>query len=180
MLFKLALKNIIKKPFRSLAIVIAIAIAVSMFFSIFSFNETVYDYIYAQRVADRGDADIFITYTSDVDSERILDIEPLRSVEGVKEVTPSLDLFATYNNEYVRIRGFEKDSIDRLNKLKILEGSLDELIKNPNGIAISKRTADALGLTIGSGVRLELGSNHNLFIVKVIAENDGYFITDEL
>ena len=126
MLFKLALKNIIKKPFRSLAIVIAIAIAISMFFSIFSFNDTVYDYIYAQRVADKGDADIFITYTSDVDSERILSIEPLKDVQGVKDVIPSLDLFATYKDQYVRVRGFDKSDIEKLNKLTILEGSISD------------------------------------------------------
>ena len=60
MILSLALKNLRAKPLRTVCAVLVIAVAVAMFFCVFSFGDAVYDYIYAVETADAGASDVLI------------------------------------------------------------------------------------------------------------------------
>ena len=109
MTFALALRSLKAKPLRTLASVAAIAVAVAMFFCMFSFEGAVYDYVYAVETADFGDSDIIISQKSGGD--RIAPDDPLYDVEGVESVTATVSLYALMDGEgeeeYLRLRGFD-------------------------------------------------------------------------
>ena len=110
MILRLALKNLKAKPLRALASVAAIAVAVAMFFCIFSFENAVYEYVYAVETADFGESDLMITAKSGGD--RLALVEPLYGVDGVENVVPTLSVYALMDvsdgaDEYIRLRGFE-------------------------------------------------------------------------
>ena len=46
-MLKLALRNILSKPFRAAATVLAVAVSVAMIFAMLSFGGAVYEYIYS-------------------------------------------------------------------------------------------------------------------------------------
>ncbi|MEG1529480.1 MAG: ABC transporter permease, partial [Clostridia bacterium] len=173
---KLALRNITSKPLRSVATIIAIALAVAMIFCMLSFKSAVYEYIFATETADVGNSDIIVTYNSSGD--RLTDTAPLQNVEGIKTVTPVLSLFAMLGDEYVRVRGFESGKICNLQNITVIEGSIDDLNSANDNIAISKKSAEHFGFKIGSAVTLKLGNNAKDFYVAVIADSDGYFLGD--
>lgn len=179
-MFKLALKNVISKPFRSIATALAIAVTVAMIFCMLSFRNAVYDYIYSTEIAASGDSEIVIS-TSSSDSDRITTVtEPLREMQGVEYVCPTLNLYATLNGEYVRVRGFEAGSLERVHKIDILNGDFSKINDNveTDGTVISRSAAKHFNLSVGDRVTLSLGRNAVQFIVSGIAEESGYFLDD--
>ena len=81
MIFKLALKNISSKPLRAVATVLVIAIAVALVFSMLSFSDAVYDYLFQVETAGAGISDV--TLKTNSTSDRITGVSGLDGVEGV-------------------------------------------------------------------------------------------------
>ncbi len=182
MIFKLALRNITSKPLRACATVFAVAVAVAMIFSMLSVSDAVYSYILGVETADAGNSDVIVTYDSD--SDRIIG-DKLEHVEGVEFYSPVLSLYALYNGEYVRVRGFDSAKIDLLNKIEVVDGDLGYIKEGSQNfsadrVAVSEAAAKHYGLSVDDEIRLSLGDSGNMvhFYVGVIAENNGYFLDD--
>lgn len=184
MILRLALKNLKAKPLRALASVAAIAVAVAMFFCIFSFENAVYEYVYAVETADFGESDLMITAKSGGD--RLALVEPLYGVDGVENVVPTLSVYALVDvsdgaDEYIRLRGFEADGAESLRGINVVEGDLALLSENSDNVVISRAMAERFGLGVGdmfSVSGMTASGSTVRFVVAAIAENDGYFLAD--
>ncbi|MBO4380745.1 MAG: hypothetical protein J5815_01165, partial [Clostridia bacterium] len=97
-MLKLALRNITSKPWRTVATVLGIAVAVAMIFAMLSFKGEVYEYISASETSVAGSSDIKIATQSS--SDRITTVTPeLQNVEGIETIIPSLYLYAQIGDE---------------------------------------------------------------------------------
>ena len=179
MILSLALKNLRAKPLRTVCAVLVIAVAVAMFFCVFSFGDAVYDYIYAVETADAGASDVLIAGKSG--GNRLTSAAPLDALgDKIDYAVPTLSLYALASaptgEQYVKLRGFEQGDWEKLQKINFAEGSAEDLSgeRNANSVVISVAASQALG--VGRGERLVL--NGKVFFVAAIAENDGYFVSD--
>lgn len=182
MTLSLALKSLKAKPLRIVASVLAVAVAVAMFFCMFSFESAVYRYVFEVETADFGDSDIMITAKSGGD--RIALVQPLYDVEGVESVTPTVSVYALTafgdeeDKEYLRLRGFDEGGIAGLEGLEIIAGDLE---LRSDDVVISKATAERFSLRVGDllPVRgMTSGGKQVNFYVGAIAENRGPFAAD--
>lgn len=184
MVFSLALKNIKAKPLRTVATIAVIALSVAMFFCMFAFGDAVYDYIYAVETADAGNSDLKIVGKSNGD--RLAFVDPLYDVEGIETIVPTLSLYALVKregaaDEYVRLRGFDADRTEALQKFNVKEGNASDLAANSSNVVISEKAAEHFGLKVGDAisiVSLYSASRTVSFHIAAIAENDGYFLSD--
>lgn len=179
MILSLALKNLRAKPLRTVCAVLVIAVAVAMFFCVFSFGDAVYDYIYAVETADAGASDVLIAGKSG--GNRLTSAAPLDALgDKIDYAVPTLSLYALASaptgEQYVKLRGFEQGDWEKLQKINFAEGGAEDLSgeRNANSVVISVAASQALG--VGRGDRLVL--NGKVFFVAAIAENDGYFVSD--
>ncbi len=175
MTLRLALKNISSKPWRSLATVLVVAVAVALIFCMLSFSDAVYDYLFAVETAGAGISDVVVKTNSS--SDRITSAEGLLSVEGVEDVFPTLNMYALFEGEYVSLRGFDKGDCNRLATVEVIDGSLDDLDSNVDNVVISNTMAEEYGLSVGSALMLEAGAKNLTFYVVAIAKDNGYFLT---
>jgi len=174
-MLKYALKNITSKPLRTVGIVLTIAIVVAMVFCMLSFKSAVYEFIYASETSSKGSSDILISTKSN--TSRIVNISnELKNVDGIKEIIPSLTIYALFNDEYVQLRGYEKENIETIQTIKYL--SKESLEFNSDSIVISKTCADRYNLSIGNKLDFKLGNYKASFYVWGISENSGYFLSD--
>ena len=175
-MFKLALRNITSKPLRAVVTVLAIAVAVAMIFAMLSFSPAVYEYIYSTQTATSGRSDIVISTNSS--SDRITSVtKPLKDLEEVEYVCPSLSLYAVFNDEYVQVRGFNKYQSEVLQDI-VLKKQQYDFDNNEANIIISIDAAKNFGLDVGDLVSLTLGAQSTNFYVCAIAEKSGYFLND--
>lgn len=177
-MFKLALKNLTSKPIRAAATVLAIAVSVAMIFAMLSFDSAVYEYIYSTQTATSGSSDILISTNSS--SDRITWVaEPLKNLEGVERVCPSLTLYALLNGEYVQLRGFVKDGFEKLQNIYVASGDKAGLNENMDNIVISEAAAKHFRLKVGDAVSLSLGSERGKpFYICAVSNDSGYFLND--
>lgn len=178
-MIKLAFRNLKSKPFRTVATVLAIAVAVAMIFCMLSFKGAVYNFIFASETAMAGNSDIRIATNSS--SDRVLDItQSIESIDGIKTVCPSLGLYALLNGEYVQVRGFEDGKLEALQKIQVLSGSVQSIGDRANidNIVISQSAAEHFGLNVGDRISLSLGNRSIQLFVGVISANSGYFLDD--
>ncbi|MBQ3754938.1 MAG: ABC transporter permease [Clostridia bacterium] len=174
-MLKLALRNIKSKPWRTVATVLGIAVAVAMIFAMLSFKGAVYDYISASETSVAGSSDIKIATQSS--SDRITTVTPeLQSLEGVESIIPSLYLYAQIGDEYVQARGFETGSLEKLQNIEVKSGRLDAL--NVDDVIISEAAAKHFGVKVGDQIELVLGEKKTRVFVGAIAKNTGYFVDD--
>lgn len=173
-MLKLAFKNISAKPLRFVATIVAIAVVVAMSFSMLSFRSAVYDYLYATEIALSGKSDVTISINSS--SNRITEIsESLEKLDGVKEIVPVLNLYALLGDEYVALRGFDRDKFETLQNIELVSG---EVSGNSRDVIISQSAAAQYDLEVGDGLKLTLGQKSINFYVGAIAKNSGYFLSD--
>ena len=182
MTLSLALKSLKAKPLRTVASVLAVAVAVAMFFCMFSFESAVYRYVFEVETADFGDSDIMITAKSGGD--RIALVQPLYDVEGVESVTPTVSVYALTafgdeeDEEYLRLRGFDEGGIAGLEGLEIIAGDLE---LRSDDVVISKATAERFSLRVDDRLPVRgmtSGGKQVNFYVGAIAENRGPFAAD--
>lgn len=184
MIFGLALKSLRAKPLKTFASVAAIAVAVAMLFCTFSFESAVYDYVYEVETADHGESDIIISTKSGGD--RLALVQPLKELDGVEEVIPTLSVYALCErpdapDEYVRLRGFEDGDVGALGGLELVSGSLDSLASHPDDVVISLNAAEHFGLGLGDMFTVSgmtAGGGKANFFVAAIAANTGVFAAD--
>ena len=176
MTLKLALKNISSKPWRAVATIFVVAVAVSLIFAMLSFSDAVYEYLFEVETASAGDSDITIKTNSS--SDRITSVDGLESVEGVDRVTPTLNLLGLYKNQYVSLRGFDKGDYDTLSTMNILEGNTADLDKNIDNVVISKSMAKEYGVKVGDVLEIISGEKKINFYVVAIGEDEGYFLAN--
>ena len=176
----LALKNLKAKPLRTLASVLAIAVAVAMFFCMFSFEGAVYEYVFAVETADFGESDLMIAAKSGGD--RIALVQPLYDVEGVESVTPTVSVYALASagerEEYVRLRGFDNGAVDSLGEVRLVAGDLS---LRQDDVIVSEAMAEAFGLRAGDYFTVRgmvAGTKPVSLFVRGIAENRGAFAAD--
>lgn len=178
-MLKLALRNLRSKPFRTVATVLAIAVAVALIFCMLSFKGAVFDYIYASETAVAGRSDIRIATTSS--SSQLLNITaPIGSMEEVEGFSPSLRLYAMLGDEYVQVRGFDNGKLEFLQDIDVIDGSIDTINDgtHTDNIVISQAAAEHFGLYVGDRVELALGSRKIPLIIGAISSNSGYFLDD--
>lgn len=173
-MLKLAFRNITSKPWRFVATILAIAVVVAMSFSMLSYRSAVYDYLYAIEMSFPGKSDITITINSS--SNRITEISSsLESLDGVEEIVPVLNLYAMFGDEYVSVRGYEKNQFECLQTIDLKSGSVSD---NIDDIIISTEAAEHYNLKVGDCVNLTLGQSSVQFFVSGIAQKSGYFLSD--
>lgn len=129
-----------------------------------SFKGAVFDYIYETETSAAGNSDIVISTNSN--SDRITTVaEPLKNIEEVKDIVPSLNLYALYKDEYVSVRAFVSSQLQTLQKIDVAYGDLSgmESGANEDNIVVSKAAAEHFGLRVGDNVRLKLGTNEVIF-----------------
>ncbi len=176
---RLAFSSIKAKPLRAVGTIFAIAITVAMIFCMLSFKDAVYEYIYASEASSAGNADVRIATNSS--SSRILDVAtPLESVDEIEEIVPSLTLYALFNGEYVQLRGYQRTQLESLQKIDVVDGSIEEIKLgiNTDNIVISELAAEHFGVKVGDRISLSLGSRSSDFYVGAIASSSGYFLSD--
>ena len=174
-MLKLALRNIKSKPWRTVATVLGIAVAVAMIFAMLSFKGEVYEYISASETSVAGSSDIKIATQSS--SDRITTVTPeLQNVEGIETIIPSLYLYAQIGDEYVQARGFETGALEELQKIEAESGRLDAL--NVDDVVLSSQAAKHFGKKVGDKIEFVLGNNHITVYVGAIAKSTGYFVDD--
>lgn len=177
-MFKLALKNITSKPFRFAATTLAVAVVVAMIFCMISFEGAVYDYIYATETASAGISDVTISTNST--SDRIMKNDALGQIDGIKEIVPSLKLYALFGDEYVGVRGFKREQLETLSTIELESGDISDM-KSGNrddDVVISRSAAKHFGLSVGDEIELTLGSKTIRCYVGAIAKASGYFLDD--
>lgn len=178
-MLKLALKNLTSKPLRTIATILAVAVAVAMIFCMISFKGAVFDYIYETETSAAGNSDIVISTNSN--SDRITTVaQPLKDIEEVKDIVPSLNLYALLGDEYVSVRAFVANQLQTLQKIDVAQGDLSGMESgvNEDNIVVSKAAAEHFGLKVGDNLKLKLGANEVNFYVGAIAEQSGYFLDD--
>lgn len=178
-MLKLALKNLTSKPLRTIATILAVAVAVAMIFCMISFKGAVFDYIYKTETSAAGNSDIVISTNSN--SDRITTVaQPLKDIEEVKDIVPSLNLYALLGDEYVSVRAFVANQLQTLQKIDVAQGDLSGMESgvNEDNIVVSKAAAEHFGLKVGDNLKLKLGANEVNFYVGAIAEQSGYFLDD--
>lgn len=174
MTLKLAIKNIYAKPWRAVATVFVVAVAVALVFSMLSFSDAVFDYLFAVGTASAGDSDL--TLATNSVSDRILSVDGLEEVDGVKDVVPTLNMYALYQGGYVSLRGFDKGDYETLSDIEVVEGSVSDLDLNTDNVVISQDMAEEYGLKVGDGIAVKSGTKTINFYVVAIAKATGYFL----
>ncbi len=175
MIAKLAWKNVKSRPLRATATILVIAVAVALLFCMFSFKDAVYEYIFAVETADSGNSNVLVRTNST--TPRIMNSKGLENIDGVEDVVATLAMYALYDGEYVRVRGFESGKAESLQKIKVVDGDLSALEDNVDNVVVSRAFADEKNVKVGDALTLVNGSFKNTFYVCAIAENDGYFLS---
>lgn len=171
---KLALKNISAKPWRAVATIFVVAVAVALIFSMVSFSDAVYDYLFAVETAGAGRSDV--TLATNSVSDRIMGVSGLKDLEGVEAVVPTLNLYALYNGDYVSLRGFDGGDYETLSAIDVIEGDLTALDQNVDNVVIGENMAKDCGIKVGDLLEIESGSKTINFYVVAIAKDTGYFL----
>ena len=176
MIFSLAIKGLRARPLGTVCAVLVIALAAAMLFSVFSFGDAVYDYIYAVETADAGDSDILIAGKA---GNRLADLTPLEALgDEIEKIVPTLTVYALEEDskQYVKLRGFRRGEYELLSSIEEKEGDPNELGDpgGDNSVVISEAASEALGKGVGD--RLVLGDR--TFFVAAVARASGYFLGD--
>ena len=174
MTFKLALKNISSKPWRAVATIFVVAVAVSLIFAMLSFSDAVYEYLFQVETATSGVSDITIKTNST--SDRITRKDGIENIEGVDKVVATLNLYGLFENQYISLRGFDKGDYETLSAIAMKEGHLSDLDKNIDNVVISESMAEEYSLEVGSLLQVKAGDKTINFYVVGIAEESGYFL----
>ena len=174
MIAKLAFRNVISKIGRTLATVVAVAISIAAIFLILSFKDAIYDYISQTPIANSGtEYGVHIKYSPNGD--KTITIDAAKNHEEVEDVSPTLEFYWLYNDEYVSLRGFKEGKLDSLNAITAKYGSMED-IKYSDDIIISYSTARYFNFRLGDTMIFKGTNNVEYpFTIAVIAEDDGYF-----
>lgn len=174
MTLKLALKNISAKPWRAVATIFVVAVAVALVFSMLSFSDAVYDYLFAVETAGAGRSQV--TLATNSVSDRIVGVGGLETIEGVEDVVPTLNMYALYKDGYVSLKGFDNGDYETLSSIDVVDGDLSLLDQNVDNVVIGQDMASSHGLKVGDALQVKSGEKTINFYVVAIAKDTGYFL----
>ena len=174
MTLKLALKNISSKPWRAVATIFVVAVAVSLIFCMLSFSNAVYEYLFEVETASSGISDITIKTNSS--SDRITGTGGLENIDGVDKIIPTLNLYGLYEGQYVSLRGFDKGGYETLSQIDVVYGDINDLDTNIDNVVVSETFAEEYSLSVGSAIQVKSGDKTINFYVVAIAKESGYFL----
>ncbi len=186
MIFKLAIRNLKKKPWKTLATIFVIAFSVAILFSVFSYGDSVGDFVKTTENANSLGSDITISYRSDSPS-KIANTEGLNILNdkiekkvGVLSVYGlfSKSLNGTKSDSYVYFRGFDPNYFDGNEKLEMLVGNTSSILKNRENVIISEKMSKEWGLSFGDAFYLSTLNKSVKFYVSGIAKNSGILAKD--
>lgn len=175
-MFKLALKNLKDKIFKTIGMIFAVAVSIVVLFCVFSFNGAVEKYLTAVETADCGVADITITPKSD--SAKISSATEVKALGGVEYAVGTLNLYGESEGEYFNLIGLDKNEFEILHTLDVIYGSKTELLSNAENVAISEKTANSMNLKLGDEIVISVFGRSNKFYVSAICKETGYFAQD--
>jgi len=179
-MLKLAYKNFADNKFRTLAIILTIAIAVSILFLAFCYQNIVKTQFSKAVKIEAENADIRIEYSADADSRIINTTHLSPLLDKTAMAVGVLDLYGkSYINnsvQYVNLRGIKEQSFYKLNNLTIVK-SVNRPLKSDE-IIIDSKTSALLNLNLDSMVEITVGSLTQRFFVATIVETHPCFNTD--
>ncbi|HKL94156.1 MAG TPA: FtsX-like permease family protein, partial [Clostridia bacterium] len=178
MILKLGERNLLEKPGKAIATILVIALAVAILFCVLSYNSTVQSYMHAVETSNSGNSDITISYRSD--GARIVNTNSLNHLQNDFEYcVGALSIFGIYENDesdnYVYLRGFDRDSIETISEIEFVEGSIENLTARYDNVAVSETTAKELGLSLNSEISITVMNVTKTFYVAAIAKGGGLF-----
>ncbi|NLT19313.1 MAG: FtsX-like permease family protein [Clostridiales bacterium] len=177
-MFRFILKGSFSRPLGAVATVLIVALAVILLYSVFSFQEAVYDYYLGEPDTEAGSSDLVIS-KSGVGAS-LVPMGNLKSRADLDYAIGSISMYCMYEGrdgeEAIYLRTFEKSEIETLHDIKPVYPQS----KNPSEILmdqiiISKAFADYQNLEVGDTVELSVLGESAPFYVEIIAENQGYF-----
>ena len=117
-MFNLALKNLKEKIFKTIGMIIAVALSIVVLFCVFSFNGAVEKYLTSVETASCGNSDISITPKSD--SAKISSLNEAKSVEGVEYAVGILNFYGESDGTYLNLVGLDKNDFELLHTLDVV------------------------------------------------------------
>jgi len=177
-MFRFILKGSFSRPLGAVATILIVALAVILLYSVFNFQEAVYDYYLGEPDTEAGSSDLVIS-KSGVGAS-LVPMGNLKSRADLDYAIGSISLYCMYDGqdgeEAIYLRTFEKAEIETLHDIK----PISPLSKKPSeilmdSIIVSKAFAEYQGIEVGDKVELSLLGELAPFYVEIIAENQGYF-----
>ncbi|MNW43761.1 ABC transporter permease YtrF precursor [compost metagenome] len=180
---KYLLRNIVEKKFRTLLVVLAIAVSAGLFFATNAISTTSKEMMKDRVMQFSGNSDIVIKPKNDATVSRYVDMGPLENYKDrMKYAIGTLDGSILYtptpeDMNYINVMGVTIEDIQTFNPLTIYqEGDLKHF--EGNSVIISKYTADRYGLTIGNTMKMEVSDRKVDLTIAGIAQQKGYFANE--
>ncbi|MDR3217209.1 MAG: ABC transporter permease [Clostridiaceae bacterium] len=170
-MFKLAIRNLIEKPLKLAAQILAVAFAVTLIFAVLSYKQAVYNYLYDIETLFSGDSDIVISYGAG--DSRITAAKDLSAVTDIEYAVGVLEFYGLAEDEYVRVVGVGKSDLERVQSIEYTNPFAYQM--RDDDAVISESFAAGRGLKVGDGFILSvMGKDRRLF-VGAIAKSGGWF-----
>ena len=181
-ILKYIIRSSMEKKFRTLLIILAIAISGALFYASFAIKENLeitYTKTFLQTV---GSADILIQPNENSDSEFFSD-QIVQRVKGettyiVNRLNKVLNYkLSTKRYDMISVVGMELEDYKKTNQLVLLEAKNLEPFTG-NKIIISQKTADYYGLALGDMMPFKINDRLRKYEVVGIAGGQGIFMNE--
>lgn len=181
-ILKYIIRSSMEKKFRTLLIILAIAISGALFYASFAIKENLeitYTKTFLQTV---GSADILIQPNENSDSEFFSD-QIVERVKGettyiVNKLNKVLNYkLSTKRYDMISVVGMELEDYKKTNQLVLLEAKNLEPFTG-NKIIISQKTADYYGLVLGDMMPFKINDRLRKYEVVGIAGGQGIFMNE--
>lgn len=177
---KYLLRNIAEKKFRTLLVIVAIAVSAGLFFATSAISTTSKEMMKDRVRQFAGNSDIVIRPKNDAAVSRYVEMAPLEddkdrfeyavgTLEGMILYAPNVE-----DMNYIKVMGIDIEDLHTYNPLSIdQERELNNF--EGNLIIISTYIAERYGLAVGSTMELEVSDQKTDFTVAAISHQKGYF-----
>ncbi|CAH1209513.1 hypothetical protein PAECIP111893_03041 [Paenibacillus plantiphilus] len=177
---KYLLRNIAEKKFRTLLVIVAIAVSAGLFFATSAISTTSKEMMKDRVRQFAGNSDIVIRPNNDAAVSRYVEMAPLENdkdrleyavgtLEGMILYAPNVE-----DMNYIKVMGIDIEDLHTYNPLSIdQERELNNF--EGNLIIISTYIAERYGLAVGSIMELEVSDQKTDFTVAAISHQKGYF-----
>lgn len=177
---KYLLRNIAEKKFRTLLVIVAIAVSAGLFFATSAISTTSKEMMKDRVRQFAGNSDIVIRPKNDAAASRYVEMAPLEddkdrfeyavgTLEGMILYAPNVE-----DMNYIKVMGIDIEDLHTYNPLSIdQERELNNF--EGNLIIISTYIAERYGLAVGSTMELEISDQKTDFTVAAISHQKGYF-----
>lgn len=182
-LLKYTIKSIGEKKFRSFLIIFAIALAGALFLASSRLSSSITDMYKNEMKAAYGDVDINI-YPNENSPSSFINMSSCEKIRDQAEcIIPSTTTSGEYkqagstNTQYIRINAYNISDYLQINKLKVLEGSIEDFKESK--LILSKNGAGQLGVKVGDEIVLSIMGGRRKVTIAAIAEAQGVFKSEQ-